>query len=531
MNVHDLKGSDSTPDGFRSLAAALLIAAVFALLSLPGLESLPLDKHEGLVLQSAKEMHVRGDWIVPWFNAEPRLNKPPFSYWATLATAWIRGGGSISGSVGEPAILDARIPSLLAMFGCLLLIPVLARKFTEPGAGPAVGGLAAALFAASPAVAVFAQDARPDPLYAFFCVAGTACLIADRARPFPTRLAALGGWALFALATLTKGPHIPLFLIIALVLTQRSRGGGLRNAVCALRPISGLALFALLTLPWWWALGRQLGSETIAASQLGGELYQPSWRGLSEAYREALGPVVLLFPWSLIPLLHWRQTRALWRFDTNFRRLALLCLVPLSLTLISPQHRWHYPLPIVPLFAVLCSMVLTGWLRTLEATARPSAGWALGAVFAVMLGVLASNAFTGWLQDPVRIERVRQLQILTEPRFDAWPIVADRGIDSALEVAVAISSRPIEVIDQPEDLAAALIGKSRECLLVILPEEHRDLLPDSMRIVQLAQWADRDTRLAILVVTDAHGAKCFQDHEDSHSSAMTNDSMHQFPDH
>ena len=53
--------------------------------------SIPLDSHEIFVAETAQEMLQRGDWIVPYFNGEPRLNKPPVSYWATAALAYAAG--------------------------------------------------------------------------------------------------------------------------------------------------------------------------------------------------------------------------------------------------------------------------------------------------------------------------------------------------------------------------------------------------------------------------------------------------------
>ena len=36
------------------------------------------------MLQTAREMGVNNDWVLPYFNGEPRLNKPPLNYWLTL---------------------------------------------------------------------------------------------------------------------------------------------------------------------------------------------------------------------------------------------------------------------------------------------------------------------------------------------------------------------------------------------------------------------------------------------------------------
>ncbi|MEQ8494116.1 MAG: hypothetical protein RLW42_07840, partial [Gammaproteobacteria bacterium] len=62
----------------------LLLAGVLGSVRLA---SLPPDEHEVLVLRTVEEMAARGDWVVPYFNAAPRLNKPPMSYWATALVA------------------------------------------------------------------------------------------------------------------------------------------------------------------------------------------------------------------------------------------------------------------------------------------------------------------------------------------------------------------------------------------------------------------------------------------------------------
>ena len=60
---------------------------VSTLIAFNGIAWLPLDGHEAFVVQTAQEMRERGDWIVPYFNAKPRLTKPPLSYWLTMGIA------------------------------------------------------------------------------------------------------------------------------------------------------------------------------------------------------------------------------------------------------------------------------------------------------------------------------------------------------------------------------------------------------------------------------------------------------------
>ena len=94
--------------GWRLGAASLLILG----LALAGRElgRPPLEVHEAYVVQTAQEMNQRGSWVVPWFNGEPRLKKPPLSYWATALVGRLAGHDPL-----RPA--DGRIPSALAGVG------------------------------------------------------------------------------------------------------------------------------------------------------------------------------------------------------------------------------------------------------------------------------------------------------------------------------------------------------------------------------------------------------------------------------
>ncbi|CAN5226939.1 hypothetical protein BH18GEM1_BH18GEM1_00760 [soil metagenome] len=51
----------------------LLIASL--LLASHELNMAPLEYHEAYVVQTAEEMRQRTDWVVPYFNGEPRLRK------------------------------------------------------------------------------------------------------------------------------------------------------------------------------------------------------------------------------------------------------------------------------------------------------------------------------------------------------------------------------------------------------------------------------------------------------------------------
>src|SRR6185295_2649298 len=75
----------------RTWLAGLFVVSL--LISLPGIGAQrPIDAHEAFVARTATEMSRRGEWAVPWFNDEIRLQKPPLSYWLAMGVHAAAGG-------------------------------------------------------------------------------------------------------------------------------------------------------------------------------------------------------------------------------------------------------------------------------------------------------------------------------------------------------------------------------------------------------------------------------------------------------
>jgi len=78
-----------------------------------GTRSLPLiDRDEPRFAEASREMIQRGDYVVPYFNNQPRLDKPPLTYWAQTASYRIFGQNDFA----------ARFPSAVAAASTALLI-------------------------------------------------------------------------------------------------------------------------------------------------------------------------------------------------------------------------------------------------------------------------------------------------------------------------------------------------------------------------------------------------------------------------
>src|SRR5215475_15870803 len=127
--------------------ALLFICCV--LFHIAGTWSLPLiDRDEPRFAEASREMIQRADYIVPYFNNQLRLDKPPLTYWAQVVSYRIFGESDFS----------ARFPSAIAAALTALVIVTWGHRI---GAA-AVGWWAAMIFTLSLQTFVHAKAAVAD---------------------------------------------------------------------------------------------------------------------------------------------------------------------------------------------------------------------------------------------------------------------------------------------------------------------------------------------------------------------------------
>src|SRR5579862_3586712 len=74
----------------RTSLAVISIVAVYALTTCWNLSLQTVaNPDEPRYAAAAREMLRSGDWLVPKFNAAPRLVKPAFFYWLISSTDWL----------------------------------------------------------------------------------------------------------------------------------------------------------------------------------------------------------------------------------------------------------------------------------------------------------------------------------------------------------------------------------------------------------------------------------------------------------
>jgi 4-amino-4-deoxy-L-arabinose transferase-like glycosyltransferase len=211
------------------LLAWLAVTAWMRPLSLPD---------EGRYVGVAWEMLRSGDWLVPTLDTLPYFHKPPLFYWASAASMAIFGVNAWA----------ARLPSLLAAAGSAYALLAFVRRWAD-------GEIAWVMFgilATTPFFYGGAQFANLDMLVSA-CMALTILSAADAVLAGrdgqPRRLTLAAAYLFAALGLLAKG-LIGIVLpgiVIAIWLVVSAQAAMLLRLVW----LPGLALFALLAVPWF----------------------------------------------------------------------------------------------------------------------------------------------------------------------------------------------------------------------------------------------------------------------------------------
>ena len=318
-------------------------------------------------------MIQRADYVVPYFNNQVRLDKPPLAYWAQVASYRIFGENDFS----------ARFPSAIAAALTALVIVAWGYRI---GAAP-VGWWAAIIFTLSLQTFVHAKAAVADMWLVLFMTlahwAGYELICrrqtsnSDKSRadaPRPTSNIQRRWWWIFylslALGFLAKGPiaWIPLLTIGAAIIRTRDWQVG-RNFKFLRGILLMLAVVALWGIPALIQTHGEFFAIGIGRHVIGRSLATMEGHGAS-----SFGVYLLLlpfyfvtvfvsfFPWSIkLPWL----IRQLWRqkktgiADSTYSGNEIdnylptgVAIIFVIFTLVSTKLP-HYTLPAFPLLALL----------------------------------------------------------------------------------------------------------------------------------------------------------------------------------
>ncbi|HEU4394271.1 MAG TPA: glycosyltransferase family 39 protein [Planctomycetota bacterium] len=343
----------------------------------PGL----LEKDEPRYAVTAREMARSGDWLVPRFAGQVRLEKPPGAYWAQAAAF------KATGRFDERS---ARLPSAIAASLLVLLVAAGVGRALGAGAGLTAG---AALATTAMCVAS-ARLATTDMLHALlFCASAAAWVPVLDGSPRATRWILLSG-LLAGGAALVKTPLalcLPPIAAVATAFVLRRLGGDDAMPVPfrrgwslkVLLPWAGAVAIAAACLLAWYlpcnaetggALHKSLKSELLSRAAPDKGLHtQPPWYFAGVA-------IAGLLPWTfLVPAgiaAAWRAARAPGPGRVLGVYAAVLGLTVLLFFSALPSKLPNYILPLVPCAAVLCGFAIHGWnAEGVPRWTRLLAGW------------------------------------------------------------------------------------------------------------------------------------------------------------
>lgn len=364
----------------------------------------PLETHEVFVAQTAREMLANHDWVLPTFNAEPRLNKPPLAYWLVMTLESVLPA-ALKGPVPVPEWM-ARLPSALAAVVVAVCCVRIARRLYRDNQTALLSGL---LVAASSGVFRYANDARPEMLYAASCAIMILGIVESAAAVDHSRRQTLFAaviWVSAAAGIFAKGPHFPALILLGVVVgafATRPRIGieagiAIRptRLLAVLRPWWGVPLMLAIALPWVIAV-------IARASDAGGvwfhQLVDSPDRG-ERTWAEMFAPYYLwglpqiLLPWAvLLPFAFAgpfsRSAGASLRSGRLLFWIFAAVLVVLSIT----THRRSYYM--LPMLATLAPLTAAGTLDAISKLSAPWGGRLRAALFAATIATIGTLMFLG----------------------------------------------------------------------------------------------------------------------------------------
>jgi len=366
----------------------LLLASVTAFFLLLG--SPPATKSQELrVLETAREMDERGEYMVPYFRGNRRFEKPPLAYWLALA------GYRLVGSVNE---WSGRLYSAAAGTATVLLVYAFSRTLGRPRTGLWAGLILATSL-------LFVQSARRAEIDVLLTSATTAAIYAGwRALGDSSHAGSRSllwvhlAWLAMATAVLAKGPaglSFPFAVLAAYLACKRQW----RDFRLLLYP-SAVLLFLAVALPWFLVVAHKedLSVDVFAREMntaMGGVNHGKE--GLVYAWFFYLIRVWYDFaPWSL--LLVPAVASAIKHLSSERGFLLVWAGSILFLLEFVGNKQPHYFLPAFPALSLLVGW----WLESKAPSLRflPQRWpWACAAtVVAISLLVTALLAVTGWEQ-------------------------------------------------------------------------------------------------------------------------------------
>lgn len=357
----------------------------------------PLNNHECFVSVTSREMLESGEWIVPTYNGEPRLQKTPLSYWL------VAGLAKITGKVDE---FTTRLPS--AVFGVLSVVAII--YFVNQWLSFRIAILSAAVWATSLGYIRYSHNARPDMGLTFlimlcFLTFYSAVSTNSRKRQVVYMLIF---WISFGLANLSKGPAplplvlVPLFFYVAVFRQWKQ--------IPKLLPVIGVVVFLVIVLPWPLAVAYKMDwNLTTWKHEFVDRFFGTYASGNKPLYYYLPKMFQFTMPWAaFVPFALAAPFYRVWnKKQPVMQFLWLWFVVDVAFLTISGGKRQHYIIPAIPAMAILAGILLEDMAFSKKAyTSRFTRNFLLSHLVILTIGFVALPIVIGQLLHEVLYEAI-----------------------------------------------------------------------------------------------------------------------------
>jgi 4-amino-4-deoxy-L-arabinose transferase-like glycosyltransferase len=332
--------------------------------------------------QIAREMRETGRYVVPHLNAEMYPDKPPLLFWLITLSAV---------PSGDVSAFEARLPSVLAGLGLILLTCLFATRLFDPGTGLLAAGV---LFCCEQFFST-TTSAHFDTLLAFWTTLALLLFYSGYTQETKGKKYMLGAYVAMGAALLTKGPVgliVPLASMLLFVLA-RKEFGRLKDLHIGKGLLIAVGIIAAWLIPAC-IMGGEAYTLNILFKQTVGRTVE------SFAHKEPLYYYFLGFPVDFLPWSLFVPAAALyfWKYRSRSKDI-LLPLVWFSFTftmftLVSGKRNL-YLLPLYPAASMLMAKFFTDCIRSDEVFAELSRSKLFMVPYYLITGAIPAAGLAG----------------------------------------------------------------------------------------------------------------------------------------
>ncbi|WP_026787556.1 ArnT family glycosyltransferase [Planktothrix rubescens] len=337
-----------------------------------------IDKTEPMFVEAARQMHLTGDWITPYWNGETRFDKPPLIYW--LIVIAFKTVGVNEWGARLPSAITAILSTFLVFytlryFGGLISLETESARTCSPFNSTRlrgdIGGGAwwgMAMMTLNPAWIAWGRAGVSDMLLASSITISLLAFFLGYAQP---KTRQQKGWyfifySFAALAVLAKGPIgivLPILIIGGFLIYTKQW----QKVIWEMQLIKGSLVFLIIAVPWF-----------ILVTMANGQAYLNTFFGhhnfarFTSVVSNHPGPWFYYFPVILVALLPWSVYLPVaiyqvkfwqiqdWRSQDRSQHLGLFALFWLVIIFVffslSATKLPSYILPSIPAGVILISL-------------------------------------------------------------------------------------------------------------------------------------------------------------------------------